>query len=110
MVTTRWFGLALILPGLLLLAGVLPFLTIPALAYGTGLALLTWLDRRTAGNVSQFRVGRQHDSKLSLGVPNPVTLTIESRAARPLEMTIRDEPPIGFVITDSATQQLLVTP
>ena len=87
MLTLRWFGLALLLPALLLLAGAIPALALPALVYGVGLLALTWLDRRAAGTVRQFRLTRQHDHKLSLGVRNPVTLHIESLVAHPSTMT-----------------------
>ncbi len=110
MLTLRWYALALVLPGILLVASVLPFLALPALFYGVALLLLTWLDRRSAGTAGQFCVTRQHDLKLSLGVPNPVMLEIESRAARPLDITVNDEPPIGFALTDSATQQATLAP
>ncbi len=110
MLTSRWYLLALVMPGLLLLSSILPFLVLPALFYGIGLFLLTWLDRRSAGKADQFRVTRQHDLKLSLGVPNPVTLEIESRAARPLDITLHDEPPIGFVLLEPATQKATIAP
>jgi uncharacterized protein (DUF58 family) len=109
MLTLRWYAFALVMPGLLLLSSILPFLALPGLFYGLALLLLTWLDRRSAGTAAQFRVTRQHDLKLSLGVPNPVTLEIESRAARPLDITVHDEPPVGFALTDSATQQATIT-
>lgn len=105
MLTLRWFGLALLFPALLLLAGALPALTLPALVYALGLLILTWLDRRSAGNVSQFRLTRQHDLKLSLGVRNPITLQIESLAPRPINITLRDEPPLGFVISQPSWAQ-----
>ncbi|MBZ0279528.1 MAG: DUF58 domain-containing protein [Anaerolineae bacterium] len=101
MLTLRWFGLALLIPALLLLAAAAPFLTTVAVAYAAVLLMLTWLDRYSAGKADQFRVERLHDQKLSLAVPNPVRLEIESRAVRVHQLTIRDEPPVGFVITDS---------
>lgn len=106
MLTLRWFGLALLIPALLLLAAVAPFLTTVAVAYAFVLLLLTWLDRRSAGKADQFRVERLHDQKLSLGVPNPVRLEIESRALRPHHLTIRDEPPVGFILIASPTDSI----
>jgi uncharacterized protein (DUF58 family) len=110
MLTMRWYLLALVVPTILLLSSVLPFLALPTLFYGIALLLLTWLDRHSAGRADQFRVIRQHDLKLSLGVPNPVMLEVESRAARPLDITLHDEPPIGFVLAESATQHVTITP
>jgi uncharacterized protein (DUF58 family) len=110
MLTLRWFGLALIIPGLLLVGAFVPFLTPVALFYALALAVLTVMDWRSAGPVRQFRVSRQHDDKLSLGVPNPVHLDIESRGQRAFAITLRDEPPIGFVVTDSATHRATLNP
>lgn len=110
MLTPRWHVLALVVPGLLLVAGIAQFAALLALFYAVALLLLTWLDRRSAGTGSQFRVTRQHDLKLSLGVPNPVTIEIESRALRPLEITVHDEPPLGFAIAESATQDVVIPP
>lgn len=110
MLTLRWFALALIIPVLLLLAAYFPLLTPLAPLYGLLLLLLTWLDRRAAGKPDQFQVGRFHDLKLSLGVSNPVTITVESRGRRVVHLTVRDEPPIGIVVIDSATQHTTLAP
>lgn len=98
MFTLRWYALALFIPALLLLAAFFPPLTPLAGVYALGLMLITWLDRRGAGVAHQFIPRRQNDQKLSLGVPNPVTLEVQSRAARPLTLTLRDEPPVGMTI------------
>ncbi|NDJ60706.1 MAG: DUF58 domain-containing protein [Chloroflexi bacterium] len=98
MLTPRFYVLALFVPALLILAEWLPFLAAVAGVYGLGLLWLLWLDRRSAGTVDQFRVGRRHDSKLSLGAPNRITIWVESRAERPVALTIRDEPPLLFSI------------
>ncbi len=108
MLTLRWFGLALIVPALLLLAAALPFLIVPALVYAAALLLVTALDWR--GAMAQFRAGRQHDAKLSLGVLNPITIDIESRTPRAVTLTVRDEPPLGFVIVGAVTQTIPLTP
>ncbi len=100
MLTLRWYALALAIPALLLLTVFFPALLLLALIAGLGLILLTVIDHRAAGTAEQFRLTRQHDHKLSLGVANPVRLEIESRALRPLSLTIKDEPPLGFVVVD----------
>ena len=110
MLTLRWFAMALIVPALLIMAGTFSFLVLPAVAYGLGLLLLTWVDRRNAGPASQFNVTRLHDNKLSLGVPNPVRIEIQSRALHPQKILIRDEPPLGFIIPDSATSTVALDP
>jgi uncharacterized protein (DUF58 family) len=110
MLTPRWYLLALVLPALLLLAGTMPVMLVPALIYGAGLLFLTWLDRRSAGNPDQFRATRQHDQKLSLGVPNPVTVELQAHVLHPLEITLRDEAPLEFVVTDSASAAAALQP
>jgi uncharacterized protein (DUF58 family) len=110
MLTARWYVLALIAPALLLLAGVVSALTWAVLLYALGLLIVTWMDRQSAGNAAQVRIERLHDQKLSLGVPNRVRLEIESRAPRLLNMTVQDEPPLGFVITDSIRHEATLSP
>jgi uncharacterized protein (DUF58 family) len=61
------------------------------------LALLA-LDWWRAGDVTSFRVTRQHDSKLSLAADNPITVVLEHRQPRPLVFRLRDEPPDDFEI------------
>jgi uncharacterized protein (DUF58 family) len=107
MLTLRWYGLALVIPALLLLAAFAPALTPLAPLYALALLLLTWLDRRSAGKPDQFTPKRYNDQKLSLGVPNPVTLEVQSRAALPLAVTLRDEPPVGMTISSQADHPAL---
>lgn len=102
MFTARFYRFAMVCPVLLLLGGWLPGLVPVALVYGAGLLALALLDRRNAGPLAQFRITREHHSKLSLGVPNRITLHVTSRAARPVAITIRDEPPVLFAGADSA--------
>ena len=110
MLTRRWFLLALAVPALLLLADAWSFLLVPALVYAAGLLLLTGLDWRSAGPVSQFQLQRRHEPRLSLGVLNPIAVEIESRAVRPFVVTVRDEPPLGFGIDGSVAQPVALAP
>jgi len=87
-------------------------LAAPIIALGTwapGLEWAGWIyvlfvaalfgaDWRLAGRVDRFRAARQHDTKLSLGVDNPVTLSVRNRARRGARLWIRDEPPEKFRI------------
>ncbi|MEP6988202.1 MAG: DUF58 domain-containing protein, partial [Chloroflexota bacterium] len=100
MLTLRWYALALVIPALLLLAAFFPLLTPLVPIYALGLLLITWLDRRSAGSAQQFTLQRHNDQKLSLGVPNPVRLEIDSRAVRSLTVIVRDEPPVGMTISN----------
>ncbi|MBI1279403.1 MAG: DUF58 domain-containing protein [Anaerolineaceae bacterium] len=104
MLTLRWYALALVVPALLLVAAFVPVVTPLVPIYAFGLLLITWLDRRSAGSAEQFSLERHNDQKLSLGVANPVTLEIDSRAVRPLTLIVRDEPPIGMAITNTSEE------
>jgi uncharacterized protein (DUF58 family) len=108
--TLRFFLLALAAPLLLLLGTWLPFLVPAAVVYGLGLALLLWLDRRAAGGIGQFRVERSHDQKLSLGAQNRVAIHVVSRLRRPVEIMIRDEPPLLFVGAEATVVKATLAP
>jgi uncharacterized protein (DUF58 family) len=110
MFTLRWFALALLIPALLIGAAFLPGLAAVAGIYALGLLAATGLDRRGAGAITQFRASRKHDSKLSLGAANPITIQVESRAPRAATLTILDEPPVGFVHATPATLSLTLDP
>lgn len=110
MFTIRFLIFALFFPVLLLLSDSLSFLTIPALAYGLGLVWLVWLDRRYAGNREQFRVERVHDQKLSLGARNLITIRIQSRSQRAVDVSLRDEAPLMFAGALDATADVTIPP
>jgi uncharacterized protein (DUF58 family) len=110
MLTLRFYALSLLVPALLLLGGGLPVLTPLAAVLAVTLLIVLWLDRRAAGPVEQFQIQRLHDDKLSLGAANPITIQVDSRAERPIKLTVRDEPPLLFVGADEAQHTALVTP
>ncbi len=99
MLTPRFFVFSLGVPALLILAAAFAWLTPIAIVYGLGLAFLLFLDRRTAGTITQFKVERLHDQKLSLGVQNKITISISTRSPRPIDLSVRDEPPLLFVVS-----------
>jgi uncharacterized protein (DUF58 family) len=109
MLTSRFFALALICPALLLAGAFFSVFPPIALAYGIGLIALAWLDRRSAGQATQFTVTREHDEKLSLGVKNKISIYILSRANRAFEVLMRDEPPM-LMIADDFTQAGTLAP
>jgi uncharacterized protein (DUF58 family) len=76
------------LPGLRPVAAVIALLALALLA----------LDWWRAGAVDTFSVTRQHDSRLSLGAENPITLSLEQRQQRPVRFWLRDESPDAFQI------------
>jgi uncharacterized protein (DUF58 family) len=110
MLTLRFFGLSLVVPALLLVGTWLPGLVPVAVIYGLLLLILLALDRRAAGSVDQFRIERQHDTKLSLGAANRIAILITSRAQRAAHIIIRDEPPVQFVGADAADLDTTLSP
>lgn len=90
-------------------------LAAPIMAMGTWLPGLQWLaiglivlvialfvlDWRGAGHISTFQVKRTHDTKLSLGADNPISLSVRSLQRRKIIFRLRDEPPDDFQIDTS---------
>ena len=83
---------------LMVLATWLPGLEAVAWSYVFLILFLIGLDWRLAGSLARLEVTRQHDTKLSLGVDNPVNVHIQSRLRRPFTFWLRDEPPEAFQI------------
>src|SRR5512143_1790502 len=87
-------------------------LAAPIIALGTWLKAMEWMgwvyavlvivlfymDWYLAGRVDRFEVARHHDSKLSLGVDNPVIVSVRNRSRRGTSFTLRDEAPEQFRI------------
>jgi uncharacterized protein (DUF58 family) len=84
----------------------------PLLALGTWLPGLQWvavayvllalalfgLEYRLAGRAARFRLARQNDARLSLGVNNAISLSLYNPDLRPLTIWVRDEAPDAFGI------------
>jgi uncharacterized protein (DUF58 family) len=66
--------------------------------YALLVLVLFFTDWWAAGRVNRFEVMREHDTKLSLGVDNPITLSVRNRARRSTRLWIRDEAPEAFKI------------
>ena len=93
-------------------AVIMALFTTPLFALGTWIPGAQWLalgyfililgllalDWRLAGSLRNLDISRQHDNRLSLGADNPVTLHLTNRSKRPLDFTLRDEPPEAFII------------
>ncbi|MBI5963721.1 MAG: DUF58 domain-containing protein [Chloroflexi bacterium] len=67
-------------------------------AYALLIVILFIVDWRMAGRVDRFDVTRQHETKLSLGVQNPVTISVRNRFRRGTSFEVRDEAPEAFQI------------
>lgn len=83
----------------LILATWLPLFAWLALVYILFCLFLYFIDWRQAQPITAFDVSRTHDSRLSLGADNLVTLAIRNRQNRPVTFQIRDEPPDRFRIS-----------
>lgn len=101
------------LRGIVLLLGVAPILGaatwVPGIRWLAGVYLLLCvflfaLDWRLAETVTRFDITRIHDTKMSMGADNPVTLRIRNRGSRPAVVHVRDEPPIDFKVDQHVLQ------
>lgn len=66
--------------------------------YALGIISLFFVDWRMAGSVDRFDVARRHETKLSLGVQNPITISVRNRFRRRTSFEVRDEAPEAFQI------------
>ncbi len=66
--------------------------------YALFVLALSFADWRIAGRVGRFEVRREHDTKLSLGVDNPISLSVRNLARRGTRLWVRDEAPEAFKI------------
>jgi uncharacterized protein (DUF58 family) len=70
-------------------------------AFNILLGLLLLLDRTLTVKSDVLTVERQYEHRLSLGAENLITLQVENRSKTNLEVTIKDEPPVSFGVSDS---------
>ncbi len=87
-------------------AAVAPEFRLIALFYDGLIILLAALDLVLSPRPHQFEIEREVADKMNLGVPNVVTLKVRSRARVPATLTIRDEPPSGWPIALTTTQEV----
>lgn len=96
--TVRAVLLLLLIAPILMVSAWQPWLRWAALGYaGMVLGLLT-ADWRLADGINRFDVTRDHDERLSLGVDNPVHLTVENRSRYATAINVRDEAPEAFLL------------
>lgn len=89
----------LLMPSIALAASAVwpPALTL-AIALAIGAAVALALDTFLAPRRTAFRVTRQHEATLMLGVENPIAIGIRYDGARPTRLIARDECPDLFVV------------
>lgn len=98
MLTLRGTFLLLAAAPILAAATWAPALLIVGLVYLVVAAALFIIDYRLSGSIERLEVWREHDTKLSLGADNPIHLRLRNRRTRPVEFSIRDEPPDAFIV------------
>ena len=74
--------------------------------YALSILILFYTDWRTAGRADRFDVRRDHETKLSLGVQNPVTISIRNRFRRSTSFEVRDEARPGRLPAQLLSSQL----
>ncbi len=102
--TLRALLLLLITVPLMALGAWLPFMEWIAWGYALFILAMMYFDWRLAGDIKQFDLVREHDTKLSLGAENPIRLGLRNRARREIAFTVRDEPPELFKIETRTTE------
>src|SRR5438309_2344219 len=100
MLPTRATVLLLLFSLVLIPAGIL-FAPVRWLVFGYdgGILLLLLADAILAFMTYRpevLRVRREKPPRLSLGTPNEVVVILENMWTRPLQVIVRDEPPLGF--------------
>src|SRR5688500_3163813 len=94
--TTRALIFLLIAAPIMSLGAWIPFMEWIAWGYALFVLAMMYFDWRMAGDIKQFELTREHDSKLSLGAENPVRVSLRNRSRRGFGFTVRDEPPELF--------------
>src|SRR5512138_2532537 len=102
--TTRVLLLLLIAAPLMMLGAWLPLMEWVAWGYVLFVLAMMYFDWRMAGDIKQFELTREHDTKLSLGAENPIRLRLRNRTRRGVSFAVRDEPPELFKIETRTTQ------
>src|SRR3990172_4421069 len=96
--TNRALLLILIAAPVMALGTWIPFMEGNAWGYVLFILVMMYLDWRLAGDIKQFELKREHDSKLSLGAENPIRVSLGNRSWRGVSFAVRDEAPESFKI------------
>ncbi len=86
-------------------ASVIGEFRVVALLYNLILLLIALLDLALSPGPRAFEIEREVEPKMNLGVANAVTLHAHSRAARAVQLTVRDEPPAAWPVTTPDIQR-----
>ncbi len=96
--TTRGILVLLLAAPIIALGVWLPGFEWVGWTYALLIVILFIVDWRMAGQVDRFDITRHHETKLSLGIRNPVTISLRNRSRRGASFEVRDEPPEAFQI------------
>jgi uncharacterized protein (DUF58 family) len=96
MLTRRALALLLLPSIVLALATLAPAMAWVALGLAAAVALTLVADFLLAPKAPDFRVSRQHEPYLSIGIANPITLDVMYSGKRPTALVARDEAPDLF--------------
>ena len=79
-------------------SGLVPFLAVLALLALGGMTALAVNDIRRTPEPEALSVSREHHTKMGLGADNIVSLLVHNHSNYPLDIVIRDEPPVELKI------------
>ena len=82
-----------------IVAAIIPEFHAVAGLYDLFLVVCALADLAFSPQVREFEIWRHFDPKMNLGASNLVHLHVRSRARIPVNMVIRDEPPVGWPIS-----------
>jgi uncharacterized protein (DUF58 family) len=80
-------------------AAMAPAFSVVAGLYLLILAFVAVMDIALSPRPADFELAREMGDKLNLGTPNKVFLRAYSRANAPINLTVRDEPPVNWPVT-----------
>lgn len=110
MIITSRFAVYLALAGVpLAFSGLIPAAGWLGLVYVAAVFVAALTDWFLSPERSAVDVERRCEDKLSIGAPNPVVISLQSRSKQPLDMIVRDEPPYLFKI-DGNTSTVKLAP
>jgi uncharacterized protein (DUF58 family) len=103
MFTRRFLILLLVAAPLIAWTGWVTALRPVAWVYLAAVLALAVFDRWAARSADRFELRREHDQRLSLGAENLIRVHIRERSGREATLSLRDEPPDEFSLTEERT-------
>ncbi|HSJ59490.1 MAG TPA: DUF58 domain-containing protein [Anaerolineae bacterium] len=100
LLTRRFLVLALLAAVPIAAAAYAPWLLWAGTGYAALVLGLVLADYALSPGPDDFEVGREHDTRLSLGAWNPIRVVVRSTARRAVRIAVRDEPPPAFALDE----------